>query len=387
MSNEKIIKEVKNFNINKNIKEVDTIKNCIKQADKIASKDYGAKGAKDFIETTNNEMSSSDKYTRSTAKTRAASYVADLAKLILYQTIEDNNKITYMKEFSEVFNDGNLHEGNTKQYIATLDTGNETYDANAFIPKGITKPMIESKLISMLNSDGTLTSTAYQFKKPLTITEAQWMPYFKAGNLKGFIEKISGDMVRAYDLFKFDKIARLLTSLKPQKEIVGTEKDCFRALSNEVFPEIENMLKYNSEYNLDGTSDYTDAGNESNIMIVVGNKLLSRIKNGVSSQLFNAQFFGTNSSPYDIVSLNNQLTIGDANTPTKTSSTQYVDEDTIWVIDKGLIKSLLQVESNESQAWATNMTIQLTLHVWGVIDTLPWKKVFKYTNPNLKVLP
>ena len=88
-----------------------------------------------------------------------------------------------------------------------------------------------------------------------------------------------------------------------------------------------------------------------------------------------------------ILTLSNKLTIGNSQTAISTDSTQYVDEDTIYVFDKNLIKSLIQVQRNESQAWAENMTIQLTLHVWGVVGTLPWNKVFKYTNENLKVLP
>lgn len=157
-------------------------------------------------------------------------------------------------------------------------------------------------------------------------------------------------MLRSYELFKFDMLAKLLTSLVPQKVIVGTEADCFRCLSNEVFPEIENMLKYNKEYNLLASSDYVDACSETDVMLVVGNKLLSRLKNGVESQLFNAQFFGPNSKPYNILTLSNKLTFGNSQTAISTDTTQYVDEDTIFAFDKNLIKSLIQVQRNESQA-------------------------------------
>ena len=157
-------------------------------------------------------------------------------------------------------------------------------------------------------------------------------------------------MLRSYELFKFDMLAKLLTSLVPQKVIAGVEKDCFSCISNEVFPEIENMIKYNKDYNLLASSDYVDALNESDIMLVVGNKLLSRLKNGVESQLFNAQFFGPNSKPYNILTLSNKLTFGDSQTAITTDASQYVDEDTIFVFDKNLIKSLIQVQKNESQA-------------------------------------
>ena len=381
------MKEIKDKNINRSTKDIESVKNSVKIANRIAQDDFKAKDAKDFIATTNLEMNSSDIITKSRATARAAGFVKELAILILYQTVEESNKIAFMDTFSEAFNDGNITEGASKEYIVSLDTGNDTYDVNKFIPDSITQPIQENKTISMLNADKTLHKDAYQFKKSLTITEPEWLPYFKSGELKKFIEIISAKMVRSYEIFKFNLLANLLISLKPQKIIAGVEKDCFRCLSNEVFPEIENMIKYNSEYNLDATSEYVDACNEQDIMLVVGNKLLSRLKNGVESQLFNAQFFGPNSKPYSIVSLNNKIQLSDSKTAIKTSTEQYVDEDTIWVFDKNIMKSLIQVERNESQAWAENMTIQMTLHVWGVIGEIPYRKIFKYTNPNLKVLP
>lgn len=378
--------ELKDIDINKKIDEKPTIKNSGKIANRL-SEEFGAKNVKDFMETTNLQMKSTDLITRKSGETRAAGFVKELALLLLYQVVIDSNSIEYMNSFSNAFNDGEISEGNSKEYIVSLDTGFDAYDESKFIPSNITKPLQENTIISMFNADKTLNKDAYQFKKSLTITEMEWLPYFKSGELKKFIDLISGKMLRSYELFKFDMLAKLLTSLVPQKVIAGVEKDCFRCISNEVFPEIENMIKYNKDYNLLASSDYVDACNESDIMLVVGNKLLSRLKNGVESQLFNAQFFGPNSKPYNILTLSNKLTFGDSQTAITTDTSQYVDEDTIFAFDKNLIKSLIQVQKNESQSWAENMTIQLTLHVWGVVGTLPWNKIFKYTNANLKVLP
>lgn len=378
--------EIKDINVNKKIDEKPTIKNSGKIANRL-SEEFGAKNVKDFMETTNLQMKSTDLITRKSGETRAAGFVKELALLLLYQVVIDSNSIEYMNSFSNAFNDGEISEGNSKEYIVSLDTGFDAYDESKFIPSNITKPLQENTIISMFNADKTLNKDAYQFKKSLTITEMEWLPYFKSGELKKFIDLISGKMLRSYELFKFDMLAKLLTSLVPQKVIAGVEKDCFRCISNEVFPEIENMIKYNKDYNLLASSDYVDACNESDIILVVGNKLLSRLKNGVESQLFNAQFFGPNSKPYNILTLSNKLTFGDSQTAITTDTSQYVDEDTIFAFDKNLIKSLIQVQKNESQSWAENMTIQLTLHVWGVVGTLPWNKIFKYTNANLKVLP
>lgn len=343
------MKEIKDINVNKNIDDKPTIKTSGKIANRL-SEEFGAKNVKDFMETTNLQMKSPDLITRKSGETRAAGFVKELALLLLYQVVIDSNSIEYMNSFSNAFNDGEISEGNSKEYIVSLDTGFDAYDESKFIPGSVTKPLQENTIISMFNSDRTLNKDAYQFKKSLTITEMEWLPYFKAGELKKFIDLISGKMLRTYELFKFDMLAKLLTNLTPQKVIAGVEKDCFRCISNEVFPEIENMIKYNKDYNLLATSDYVDACSETDIMLVVGNKLLSRLKNGVESQLFNAQFFGPNSKPYNILTLSNKLTFGDSQTAITTDTTQYVDEDTIFAFDKNLIKSLIQVQKNESQA-------------------------------------
>ncbi|MGL4617135.1 MAG: hypothetical protein ACRCUM_02755 [Mycoplasmoidaceae bacterium] len=386
------MKEIKTLAVKRSIDESPAVKNSRMIADELARENYGAKDAKDFINSTNEKIKNGSAVAKSNAKDRAAQYVSKLSLLILYQEVLDSNSIGYMTSFTSMFNDGNISEGNSKQYIVALDTGNDVYDREKFVPNEHTDPLQENKTISMYRREGNKDVLniphAYQYKKSLTLTEAEWYPYFKAGELRKFIDVISAKMKRSYELFKFDKICSILRDLTPQKTINGTEANLFDCLSKEVFPEIEKMIKYNNDYNLDSTYEYTDALSEEDIVMVVGDRLVSRLKNGVETQLFNTQFFGPNSKPYNIVSLNNELVIGNSKTPISSDKTKpYVDDDTILVFDKNIMKSLIHTEKNESQSWAENMTIQLTLHVWGVIDTIPWAKIFKYVNKNLNVLP
>ena len=65
-------------------------------------------------------------------------------------------------------------------------------------------------------------------------------------------------------------LEKLLTSIETQKVITGVEKDCFRCLSIEVFPEIDGMVKYCKEYILDKKSEYVEAWIESDRLLVVG---------------------------------------------------------------------------------------------------------------------
>lgn len=166
------MKEIKDINVNKNIDDKPTIKSSGKIANRLAQ-EYKAKDVKDFMETTNLQMKSPDLITRKSGETRAAGFVKELALLLLYQVVIDSNSIEYMNSFSNAFNDGEISEGNSKEYIVSLDTGFDSYDENKFIPGSVTKPLQENTIISMFNSDRTLNKDAYQFKKSLTITEME----------------------------------------------------------------------------------------------------------------------------------------------------------------------------------------------------------------------
>ena len=129
-------------------------------------------------------MNSSDIIPKSRATARASGFVKEYAILILYQPVEESYKIAFMDTGSEAFKDGTKAECATKEYIVSLDTGNDTYDVNKFIPDSITQPIQENKTISMLNSDKTLHKDAYQFTKSFTFTEPEGVPYFQSGELK-----------------------------------------------------------------------------------------------------------------------------------------------------------------------------------------------------------
>ena len=356
------------------------------------AKDYGYESAKELMEQNAPMMNSNNKVVQSRASKVASDFTSQLSLLILYQAIETPRIKSIYDEIANFFDDGTIESGNSKQYTIDIITGSEQFEESKFIPDKITNPSIHAKLISMYKQADVLSDTAYKFKKTLTIRESQWVPFFMSGKLSEFIEKITINMIKSYQLFKFDRIAQIIKNLNPSKVINGTAPNAFEALSTEFFPNLESMLFIDNDYTYDKDNyPICESVDKMDLVVICGIKMRAMLRSGVLSQLYNAKFtdLESNVNSANLFSLGKELNIStsDSSTPISNTETDYVNEDTIIVFDRDLIKHLLQINKNESQAFANNLTIQLTLHVWGVVDILPWKKCFKYTNANLLTLP
>lgn len=384
----KKIQSVKDFTVN----DFNTINNQIKNTD-IANElavQKGYKNARDAMDSINADINSPSKVKSTNGKRLAKQFTQELLLLVLYQYVEDMSSIGYVEYFSNMFDAGMMTEGNTAQFIQPLDTGADNYVANAFIPTGISEQFVETDTLNMYKAPGQLADNSYQFKKPLTLQEPLWFPYFMSGKLSQYIAQITAMMMRTYTFFKFDKLATFLTSITPQKVITGTAPNIFRAFADEIIPEIENMTLLNSTYNISDKSELISTVDKSNLLIILPAKLQSKLRAGVLSQLYNAKYLNLDDNylSENIITLGDKLVIGDSNTKITVDSTKpYVKDTQIIVIDKRALRHLIQIERNESQSWAENMTIQLSLHIWGLFGILSWYKMMIYNNPNLLTLP
>lgn len=364
------------------------------------AKEMGFDNAKQLIEETAKNVKSSNRATSQKARAIAAEFTKQLALLILYQEIEKPS-IPAKYNWAEKFNDTMIQNGNSKEFIAPIYTGNGVYNADEFIPTKATSPIIETKIISMYveQANGTrqLAPNAYQYRKTLTLNESQWFPYFMAGKLGEFIGTISAMMRESYKLFKIAKLESYIKNMTFNKTITGngngnttagTNQDMFACLSNEVIPAIEQMQYLNTEYNLGATSKYIAAPASSDILVFMNNKVKSKLRTGVMSRLFNAHLISLN----EVIPADNWIgTAGSVQNADDdnaiTIGQDWIDENTIYVFDKNAIRHCLQIDRTESQAWAQNMTLQIVLHIWGTIGDLPWNKGFKYVSDKLSVLP
>lgn len=354
----------------------------------------GHKDAKSFMEDTKAKLESTNKAVKQKAVSDAREFTKDLLLLVLYQDIDKMSDLGYVSDFANKFDDGEISEGNAKQYIANKLTGNDTYLSNEFVPAKKSKKSVETHVIQMYTKDNStgdisLHPKAYQFKKPLTLQEPEWLPYFKSGALGEFIAELQRQLATVYNIYKFNKIANLIKTQTFNKSITGTGKDLFECLSDEILPAIRKMTTLNSEYNVNAKSKYVHNTKIEDLIVIMSPANIQRIQSGIKSQLFNAKFLdiGTLLNENNIINLGNEINIGDSDTEISIGAAEYVDDNTVYVLSKKAIRHVSQISRQESQAWAENLSIQLTLHVWGAVDFLPWGQGFKYTNPNLSKLP
>lgn len=365
----------------------------------------GYENAKDLMERTITDINSKNPAKAQAGRAIAAEFTKQLALLILYQEIE-SPKIPNKYGWAKHFNDGVISQGNSKEFIMTIPTGNDEYNPDNFVPTKHTSPLIETKIISMYieKQDGTREKApnTYQYLKPLTILESQWYPYFMTGKLGEFIARITELMRKSYDLFIISKMENFIKTMTFKKTITGDgngiqagtaqangkNMDMFACLSNEVIPHIEKMSYLNTEYNLSATSKNIGAPSPSDILVFMNNTIKSKLRTGVMTRLFNANLISLDQvvPAENWIGTAGSITVSNSDTAI-TIGNDWIDNNTIYVFTKDAIKHCLQINRTESQAWATNMTIQIVLHIWGTVDSLPWEKGFKYTSDKLSVLP
>ena len=369
-------------------------KNLKETNKEVAQKYAESKGKKSIGEITSraNELMESDNaIDRALGRAIAQETVQDLLLLCLRQEIMDNPLPDYMNLTERVF-DGWMTEGNQKEYVADIDTGVSSYSNTPFVPSAQTMQKLEQWTLQIYTKNGssqpTLSPQAYQFKKEQTLPVNEWLPYFKKNALNEYITKKQQSLNRAYKIFIYNKLCTIITDKTKGKVINGTSQNLYDALL-ELAPEIDGMLMYNTEYNNEQTSKVPYTAQSKDILIFTSKKVRSAIMNGIKSQVFNAQFVGTSERTYtydNVKCLGNIITQGNQDT-VNTIGNEWLDDNTIIVIDISRIRHIVQIDENATQGFAANLTEYLSKHVWGVIDILPWCKKIVYKNSNLRSIP
>ena len=367
-------------------------KNLKETNKEVAQKYAESKGKKSIGEITSraNELMESDNaIDRALGRAIAQETVQDLLLLCLRQEIMDNPLPDYMKLTERVF-DGWMTEGNQKEYVADLDTGTSTYSNEPFVPEHQTMQKLEKWTLQIYTKQGAtvqLSPQAYQFKKEQTLPINEWLPYFKKNALNEYITKQQQSLNRAYKIFIYNKLCELIVA-ENGKVIQGQANNLYDALM-ELAPEIDGMLFYNYKYNKEQDSKLAYAANSKDILIFTSRKVRSAIINGIKAQSFNAQLVGTSERTY---TYENVKCLGDKVAQTtqdaiNTVGDEWINDNTIIVVDISRIKHIIQIDENATQGFAANLTEYLAKHVWGVIDIMPWCKKIVYKNNNLRSIP
>lgn len=368
-----------------------TVKNT---GNALAQQKFG-KPAKTLIKDLSVALKSPDIVAKTQAEFMASDFVNNLLLLVLYQEIQSEYKLEPYK-WVNMFDDEKVEAGNTKQYIRNIITGADAYDPNMFIPTKATQPKVASTTISLYDraEDGNviLGQNAYQFKKPLTITAQQWIPFFTSGKLQQFIADITKLINETYEMFKISYVQSLIMNMVKtdsgifKKRITGKATNLLTAFTTEIFPEITRMrTQISSDYNLVATTPESINSTRKDEMIMLMNQdLYTKFVGGVLAPVFNNKLvdFGAFIPSENVFPLAKQLVVGDSDTAI-TAGSDVLDTNTIIVLNKNAIKHLWWIEKTENQQWAENMAIQVVLHIWGAFGVIPWGQGFVYTNENL----
>lgn len=318
---------------------------------------------------------------------KGAAFLQALTLKVLEQELIKPDLSNVYTKWVQKFYDGKINVGNTKEYIFHIQTGYDAYDASKFIPTKITSPAIESTTLSLLKTDGTLNDGSYRFLKPLTIQSALWTQYFISGKLDEFVNMVKSQIDGTFDKFIYKTIINTIKSLSLQAKnnITGSATKAFNAWNDELFPLIEKFKYETNKYNLSSTSEFATSTSNDDLVIMMSQKTYNTYNSGVLSQLPKAQLAQMENyfNKDNIWIAGYDYTLGDSDTKLVFKANEFIDDNTIYILDKRNLKHVGQLQISGQQEYALNLSLQLTSHKWGMVGALPQLKIVKYTNTAL----
>ena len=368
---------------NENVK-----KSNIEIANEVAKKS-GYNSAKEMVDTVGSKLRSTNPSTRTLAEFESGNIVETLLQLVLKQEIMDHPLPNYFNIAERMF-DGFLNEGNAKEYVVDNETGITTFADTKFVPENQTKKDVERYLIQMYQEDGQLQSKAYKFIKEQTIPQGSWIPYFKSGKLNEYISKLQQSLNKTYKMFIYQKFCTEV--VREEGKVIDDQSDNLYDALMKLFVEINRLMEYNKDYNVKSASKQMYAPRWEDIKIFCSRAVKTYIQNGIRTQLFNAQFFGPEGrtiTPEMLITLGDKIDVisTDANTVIQNTNQEWINDQTIIVMDVSRIKHIVQLDQAGAQFFQRNLTTYMSKNVWGVVDTLPWAKKIVFKNTNLRAIP
>lgn len=349
------------------------------------------------------QLNSDNPQTRALGEEAARGTVEQLLALCLKQVFMVESLPAMYQDLVGRTNDGVMHAGNTKAYDVKNPTGITTYERTAFIPTGLPTKDIDQFALNMYSNPATkkLSKWAYKFMKQQTLEVQEWLPFFKEGTLNTFISQLQKELQDVYTLYMYAKVCEIITSesntdsdttQKISGKIVnGTANNLFEAWI-EVLYHFNFMTQYNKDYNADQSNPHMYAAEPDDLLIFVSNKVLTTTRNGILSQTYNAQIMGAESKqlkPENLRTLGKKILISEnsENTVLTNSPDEWIDDNTIIIVDISRIKHLVQFDQAGAQFFQKNVVNYISKNVWGAIAMLPWCKKLIYKNNNLTIAP
>lgn len=367
------------------------------------AKARGYESTSDMMDEIRGQLNSDNPQTRAIGEESARATVESLLALCLKQVFMTESLPGMYSDLVGKTDDGVMTAGNTKTYTVNNPTGITTYEKTAFIPTGLTTKDLNQFALNMYSNPATkqLSKWAYKFMKQQTLEIQEWLPFFKEGTLNTFISQIQKDIQDVYTLYMYAKVCEIITSESNQdtdntqkisgKVVTGNAANLFEAWI-EVLQHFNFMTQYNKDYNADQSNNHMYAANPDDLLIFVSNKTLTTTRNGILSQLFNAELMGAEAKqlrPENLKTLGKKIVVGQNSEGTTLTNTdqEWINDQTIIIVDISRIKHIVQFDQAGAQFFQKNVVHYLSKNVWGAIAMLPWCKKLIYKNSNLRIVP
>ena len=347
------------------------------------------------IEGLRNGVKSMDPKQVSKSKRDIQNLVGDVVLKVFSQDLFTNN-IVKGESLLKYFNDGYLDFGNTKEYILEPLTGFTDFDPNAFIPTEITEIPVESCVISFYEADGkTLSANSKKWVKELTLIEKNLIQYFLSGKCFEFISKKIAAMAESLLIGQMAKILEFITTATPQKviDLDSDTKFTPEGATNaaeawvKIFNIINDMQQPSADYAYKAGSVVPRTASQSDLIIFGNVKVFQFLKN-MKAFIFHSDLFQpiqdlTNENFFIVP---RKYIVSDNKTPIKTSEDYYLDENTLYILDRNeSIKIAYVLEEYAEQFFGKNLAIGRFKHLWFTWGILNWAKMCKITSTKLMV--
>lgn len=363
-----------------------------------------------------------------------------LYPMLFIQLVERHPNLSNLKFIIDKFYRGQEDEGNGIQFTIALPTGASSYAPiavqNATGTNNVPTSKAENKQQSyalkyFVDSSSTdnpqLTQYAFAFTKEIIINRTELLQAFRTNAGFTYIERQLETMVLSETIFKYDTIMRQLfpenngntnitswykangtfgvdcVTNNPNCYIQGTATQCMGCWE-EIMTEIEKFKKCTNAYNLDKNALGMRDTSADQILIFGSVKSWITLNKNVKTQLYNASEFnldGLLSSRDNFIAPNLKFkTIkSDDNTIDQTLRTnysnvwitdgknEYIDDNSIYVVDVEAFKYYLQTWNEASQFFAKSFNDYKIIYSVFLATWVANGKAFKYYNTNLNVNP
>lgn len=387
-----------------------------------------------------NGLNSPEPVNKSQATELAIRTANTLYPMLFIQIIERHPNLANLKFIINKFYRGQENEGDGLQFTIALPTGASSFaplaTQNATGTNNVPTSTSGNKQQSyeLLYFDKTSTTAApvlknyaFAFTKEMIINRIELLQAFRTYAGFDYIERQLETFVLSETIYKYDTIMRQLfpenngntqitqwykeggtfgvdcVTNNPNCYIAGTASDCMGSW-NEIMTEIEKFKKATNAYNLDKNALGMRDTSADQILIFGSIKSWITLNKNVKTQLYNASEFnldGLLSSRDNFITPNLRFkTIKSTDTDIDTTlrdnylnvwvtdgKTEYIDDNSIYVVDVEAFKYYLQTWEEASQFFAKSFNDYKILYSVFLATWVANGKAFKYYNTNLNTNP